>query len=63
MSGEFESDTVPSAEITLNPGESKTVALEAPKLGNANSITYYQFLNDFSSGLKLATTQYFQKVN
>ena len=63
MSGEFESDTVPSTEITLNPGESKVVTLDVSKLGNANSITYYQFLNDFSSGLKLATTQYFQKVN
>jgi len=62
-SGEFESDTVPSTEVTLNPGETKVVTLETSKLGNANSITYYQFLNDFTGGLKLATTQYFQSIN
>ena len=58
--GDFTSTTVPSAEITLNPGESKVVTLRVPALGNANSLTYYEFLNDFSKGLKLATTQYFQ---
>ena len=57
---DFTSTTAPSAKITLNPGESKVVTLRVPALGNANSLTYYEFLNDFSKGLKLATTQYFQ---
>ena len=59
-SADFTSTTAPSAEITLNPGESKVVTLRVPALSNANSLTYYEFLNDFSKGLKLATTQYFQ---
>ncbi len=60
VSADFTSTTAPSAEITLNPGESKVVTLRVPALSNANSLTYYEFLNDFSKGLKLATTQYFQ---
>ena len=59
-SSDFTSTTAPSAKITLNPGESKVVTLRVPALSNANSLTYYEFLNDFSKGLKLATTQYFQ---